>query len=63
VTVVATYAVLSLLTVIVPALSVWSLLHPHSDTQVPTFLIAPWLLIAAWNWFVLLSRPYVIEIC
>jgi hypothetical protein len=62
VTVVANYVILAFLTVIVPALFVWGWLHPESATQVPSFLIPPWLLIMAWSWFVLLSRPYVIEI-
>lgn len=61
-TVVANYTILAFLTVIVPALFVWGLLQPSSETQVPAFLVGPWLLIIAWNWFFLLSRPYLLEL-
>ena len=61
-TVVSNYLILAFLTVIVPAQFVWGVLHPKAETQVPPFLVGPWVLIMAWNWFVILSRPHLIEL-
>jgi hypothetical protein len=61
-TVISNYAILAFLTVLLPALYTWGLVYPDAKTQVPSFLIVPWLLIMVWNWIYQLSRPHQLEI-
>ena len=46
------------MTLIVPVMYLTHLGDLRSTSRPPGFLVLPWLLIAAWNWFVVLTIPY-----